>query len=125
MPKIERASAQIVKCPHCSHTGSSRGLFTHIRLAHPGIESKPPKSVKTHPYAINNTSSIGSVETKSIKRKKKQPKGYVSGLSETQEAWIAILTPVVLNLTLNWLERKGYINTQQFQSEGNKLNVTH
>lgn len=124
MPKLERASAPIVKCPHCNHTGSSRGLFTHIRLAHPGIETKPPKSVKTHPYAINNA-SIGNIESKPVKRKKKQSKGYVSGFTQTEEALIAILTPVALNIALNWLEKKGWLNPQLFQSEGNKLNVTN
>lgn len=33
--------APIVKCPHCKWQGSARGLFTHVRLAHPGISEKP------------------------------------------------------------------------------------
>jgi len=94
-----------------------------MRLAHPGIEAKPPKSVTAHPYAISNA-SIGSIESKPAKRKKKQSKGYVSGFTPTEEALIAILTPVALNIALNWLEKKGWLNRQLFQSEGNKLNVT-
>ena len=49
-----RKSATIVKCPHCSRTMSARGLFTHVRLAHPGITQKPKTSTRivAHPYDV-------------------------------------------------------------------------
>ena len=34
----ERAPAKVTKCPHCNWTGSARGLFSHVRLAHGGKE---------------------------------------------------------------------------------------
>jgi translation elongation factor EF-4 len=61
-PKTRKATA-VVKCPHCSHTGSARGLFTHVRLAHPTIAEKPKTSTKitAHPYDING---LGHVKEK-------------------------------------------------------------
>ena len=58
-----RKAAPIVKCPHCSHTGSARGLFTHVRLAHPSIVEKPKTSTKitAHPYDIKG---LGHVKDK-------------------------------------------------------------
>jgi len=55
-----RKSAPIVKCPHCSHTGSARGLFTHVRLAHPSIAEKPKTSTRitAHPYDIKGLGHI-------------------------------------------------------------------
>lgn len=53
-----RKPAPIVKCPYCTHKGSARGLFAHIRLAHPNEGYvKPPVSkkvtVSVHPYACS------------------------------------------------------------------------
>jgi hypothetical protein len=65
-----RKSAPIVKCPYCSHTGSSRGLFTHVRLAHPNVNSKPKTATKitVHPYDIKGMGhvkeTIHRIETK-------------------------------------------------------------
>jgi len=58
-PKTRKATA-VVKCPHCSHTGSARGLFTHVRLAHPSIAEKPKTSTKitAHPYDINGLGHV-------------------------------------------------------------------
>lgn len=120
MAKTPRTPAPIVKCPHCNHTGSSRGLFTHMRLAHPGIEAKPPKSVTAHPYAVQQ-SSVGNVSTKAVKRKKKS--ASISGVNDVEQALIAILAPVVANLAFNWLESNGWIK-RPFPSEGIKTQRT-
>jgi len=71
-PKTRKATA-VVKCPHCSHTGSARGLFTHVRLAHPSIAEKPKTSTKitAHPYDIKGLGhvkdTIHRIERKSLK----------------------------------------------------------
>jgi len=49
---LTRKPAPIVKCPHCKWNGSARGLFTHVRMAHPAINTKPPISKNEHPYDI-------------------------------------------------------------------------
>jgi hypothetical protein len=86
-----RKSATIVKCPHCSHTGSSRGLFTHVRLAHPGITTKPKTSTRivAHPYDIKGLGRHNET-LKAIKGKpRKEP--YVDPL-------VTILTGVIAKL---------------------------
>ena len=68
-PKSRKPTA-IVKCPYCSHTGSARGLFTHVRLAHPNINAKPKTATKitAHPYDIKGLGhvkeTINRIETK-------------------------------------------------------------
>lgn len=71
MPKTKRAPAQIVQCPHCNHSGSTRGLFAHIRLAHPGISTKPPISKLQHPY------SLGNISPTQHPYLGKRPKGFI------------------------------------------------
>jgi hypothetical protein len=72
-PKTRKATA-VVKCPHCSHTGSARGLFTHVRLAHPSIAEKPKVSTKitAHPYDIKGLGhvkdTIHRIEKKTLKQ---------------------------------------------------------
>ena len=72
-PSVRKATV-IVKCPHCNHTGSARGLFTHVRLAHPGIQEKPKISTKiaVHPYDVKGLGhikdTIHRIEKKSIKQ---------------------------------------------------------
>ena len=72
-PKTRKATA-VVKCPHCSHTGSARGLFTHVRLAHPSIAEKPKTSTKitAHPYDIKGLGhvkdTIHRIEKKTLKQ---------------------------------------------------------
>jgi len=69
-----RKATVIVKCPHCNHTGSSRGLFTHVRLSHPGITEKPKTSTRiaVHPYDVKGLGhvkdTIHRIEKKSIKQ---------------------------------------------------------
>jgi hypothetical protein len=89
----KRAPAQIVKCPHCDHTGSARGLFTHIRLAHPGISNRPPISKNEHPYAIGNKVARAL--------DKKKPKTRVESV---EEILIKTISMAVLNGLNNWLE---------------------
>lgn len=47
---LTRKPAPIVKCQHCKWVGSARGLFTHVRMAHPNITEKPPTIKREHPY---------------------------------------------------------------------------
>jgi len=90
----KRAPAQIVKCPYCDHTGSARGLFTHIRLAHPGIASKPPISRNEHPYAL------GTTVVKALDKKvPKTPKQSV------EEILVTTITMAVLKGLNDWLEQ--------------------
>ena len=69
-----RKPAPIVKCPHCSHTGSARGLFTHVRLAHPSIAEKPKIATRitAHPYDIKGLGhvkdTIHRIEKKTLKQ---------------------------------------------------------
>ena len=53
----ERKPAVTVKCKYCDWTGSARGLFTHVRLGHPGVSKKPESTQKHeyHPLAINKS----------------------------------------------------------------------
>ena len=86
-----RKSANIVKCPHCPRTMSSRGLFTHVRLAHPGITAKPKTSTRivAHPYDIKGLARH-SETLKAIKGKpRKEP--YV-------DPWMSLLTKVLEKL---------------------------
>ena len=46
---LTRKPAPIVKCQHCKWVGSARGLFTHVRMAHPNITEKPPTIKREHP----------------------------------------------------------------------------
>ena len=58
----DRAPAKIAKCPHCEWTGSARGLFSHVRLAHGGKEHSL-NIRKENPYLINKSKPkvLGSV----------------------------------------------------------------
>lgn len=97
-PKTRKPTAT-VKCPHCSHTGSARGLFTHVRLAHPSIIEKPKTATKivAHPYDVNG---LGHVKEKIHRLDKKK-----------QDDWVTELTAKVLEMVLIKLEvlpSKGY-----------------
>lgn len=83
-----RKSATIVKCPHCSWTGSARGLFTHVRLGHPGITAKPKTSTRivANPYDIKGISR--HIDTINIIKKK----------SPQIDPWVAILSGVIEKL---------------------------
>ena len=80
-----RKSATIVKCPHCSRTMSARGLFTHVRLAHPGITQKPKTSTRivAHPYDIKGLGR--HIETINVIKKK----------SPQMDPWVAMLSGLI------------------------------
>jgi hypothetical protein len=61
----EREPAKIAKCPHCKWTGSARGLFSHVRLAHGGKEHSL-KIRAENPYLIEKSKPkvLGSVINK-------------------------------------------------------------
>ena len=67
----ERKPTTIVKCPHCAHTGSARGLYQHVRLAHNDISAKPPTTtfIKAHPLDVKG---LGHVKDKVHRLDKKQ-----------------------------------------------------
>lgn len=77
-PKTRKPSA-VVKCPHCSHTGSSRGLFQHVRMSHPTIAEKPATStfVTAHPLDIKG---LGHVKEKIHRLDKKNQKDWIEAL---------------------------------------------
>jgi hypothetical protein len=86
-----RKSATIVKCPHCSHTGSSRGLFTHVRLAHPSITAKPKTSTRivAHPYDVKGLGRhIDTINV--IKRKAPVVDPWINLLSGVLSRLIAV-----------------------------------
>ena len=80
-----RKSATIVKCPHCSRTMSARGLFTHVRLAHPGITQKPKTSTRivAHPYDVKGLGR--HIETINVIKKK----------SPQMDPWVAMLSGLI------------------------------
>lgn len=59
-----------VQCPHCAWQGSARGLFTHVRLAHPEVDTSSVKtkgkrirkSITTNPHAIGKVSAVATTE---------------------------------------------------------------
>ena len=69
--KEPRKPTAVVKCPHCSHTGSARGLFQHVRLAHNDITAKPATTtiIKAHPLDVRG---LGHVKDKVHRLDKKQ-----------------------------------------------------
>jgi hypothetical protein len=77
-PKTRKPTA-VVKCPHCSHTGSARGLFQHVRMAHPTIAEKPATStiITAHPLDIKG---LGHVKDKVHRLDKKNQKDWKEAL---------------------------------------------
>ena len=63
----ERNPAKKTKCPHCSWTGSARGLFGHVRLKHKGMEQL--LNIKSeNPYVLEKSKpkpkSLGNVHNR-------------------------------------------------------------
>jgi len=77
-PKTRKATA-VVKCPHCSHTGSARGLFQHVRMSHPTIAEKPATStiITAHPLDVKG---LGHVKDKVHRLDKKNQKDWIEAL---------------------------------------------
>jgi hypothetical protein len=71
--KNDRKAAEVVKCPYCDHTGSARGLFSHVRLAHQGKNVNTRKEWLKNPYAIGKQPKLAAAEAQMelIKNKKK------------------------------------------------------
>lgn len=73
MSKTKRKPAPQVKCPYCDHVGSSRGLFSHVRLAHQGKTIEKSDEWRQHPYSVNKAAnnkiqnSLGKRPRKPIK----------------------------------------------------------
>lgn len=80
-----RKSATIVKCPHCPRTLSARGLFTHVRLSHPGITQKPKTSTRivAHPYDVKGLGR--HIETINVIKKK----------APQVDPWVAMLSGLI------------------------------
>jgi hypothetical protein len=72
----ERKPAVTVKCKYCNWTGSSRGLFTHVRLGHPGISKKPESTQRHeyHPLSVENAVNNANNRISALKRKYEKPK---------------------------------------------------
>lgn len=73
MPKTERKAAPLVKCPYCDHQGSSRGLFSHVRLAHQGKNIEKANEWKQHPYAVGKKLTL-TEKVEAIKNRHRKPK---------------------------------------------------
>lgn len=94
-----RKPAPIVRCEHCKWQGSSRGLFTHVRLAHPGISEVPPNQTREHPLSINSTKwKEGKYRFSSDTSSMKKPVKYAP-LSKEDKAdflTLSVMVPVLI-----------------------------
>jgi hypothetical protein len=64
---------------------SARGLFTHVRLAHPGITQKPKTSTRivAHPYDVKGLGR--HIDTINVIKKK----------SPQMDPWVAMLSGLI------------------------------
>lgn len=85
MNVLTRKPAAIVKCQHCKWNGSARGLFTHVRMAHPNISAKPPTPSKEHPLAINGIGNLFSSSKVVVTNKKKYFKPYTYSKADKRD----------------------------------------
>lgn len=90
-----RKSATIVKCPHCPRTMSARGLFTHVRLSHPGIIAKPKTSTRivAHPYDIKGLGR--HIDTINVIKKK----------APQVDPWVAMLSGLIEKIIVQAFEK--------------------
>jgi len=85
--KNERKAAEVVKCPYCDHTGSARGLFSHVRLAHQGKNVNTRKEWLKNPYSIE----------KQVPKKRTKFQETI-GTPNTEDIFIEILLKVANGL---------------------------
>jgi len=97
---LTRKAAPIVKCPHCTKwIGSARGLFTHVRMAHPGINTKPPISKNEHPYDIRGgKSTIERVNGGFLVHKSPQKVAPITKKEREDFITAAVLVPLFIHI---------------------------
>ena len=108
-----RKPAPIVKCEHCNWKGSARGLFTHVRLSHPGISTKPPTATFEHPLDVDRKSTVGYVKPK---RKRK----YNS--EDSSELLDGALVAIGVAFAIKLLQSLPNTQKRTLQREGINLN---
>jgi hypothetical protein len=101
-----RKPAPIVSCEYCNWKGSARGLFTHVRLSHPGIDKKPPIAQLVHP--LDNSRSISGTK---VKRKRKR-------YGESNEAEGTALMLLAVGIIVKMIEALPPTSKKILQSEG-------
>lgn len=111
-----RKSAAIVKCPYCAHTGSSRGLYQHIRLSHNDISAKPPTTTKisAHPYDVKGIGQAKAKINSIVESNKKKP---FRGMSN-DEAIALLVIPLAIGIFTELV--KHYSNSETLPSNGYK-----
>jgi len=115
-----RKSAAIVKCPYCAHTGSSRGLYQHIRLSHNDISAKPPTTTKinAHPYDIKGIAQAKSQINSIGSSSKNNPFKSMS----TDEAIALLVIPLAIGIFAEIVKHytSGTSNSETLSSNGYK-----
>lgn len=95
-----RKPAPIVKCPHCNWKGSARGLFTHVRMAHPAINTKPPTAKFEHPLDVKNdlfSSRVSNfIKVNRDTKKSNSRFAAVRGIPITKEEQTDFITTAIL-----------------------------
>ena len=86
--KSNRKPAEVVKCPYCDHTGSARGLFSHVRLAHQG------KNVNTRKEWLKNPYSVEKQVPKKRARFEERIGHQYTGTPKTEDVFIDMLLKV-------------------------------
>jgi len=106
-----RKSATIVKCPHCSRTMSARGLFTHVRLAHPGITQKPKTSTRivAHPYDVKGLGR--HIDTINVIKKK----------SSQMDPWVAMLSGLIEKIIVQEFKKYKFPMQSEFKNSSKAI----
>lgn len=106
-----RKSATIVKCPHCSRTMSARGLFTHVRLAHPGITQKPKTSTRivAHPYDVKGLGR--HIDTINVIKKK----------SPQMDPWVAMLSGLIEKIIVQEFKKYKFPMQSEFKNSSKAI----
>ena len=119
-PKTRKATA-VVKCPHCDHTGSARGLYQHVRLSHNGITAKPPTSTRivAHPLDVKG---LGHIKEKIHRLDKRKQADWVDLI--VIHLAIGIFNKIMENLNNNDLQSE-FINSSAIGSVEPKAKRKH